>query len=135
MEHHVSPAPDPAAAAGLHGRGPRRQHTAAGAAIGLSQSATSAALKELERMLGAPLFDRVGKRLLLNSSGRALLPRALALLDGAASLQRAAQGDQDSRTPCASAPAPPSATTCCRAGSACTGRPGTPRSRPNGTRR
>jgi DNA-binding transcriptional LysR family regulator len=85
MEHHVSPAPDPAAAAGLHGRGPRRQHTAAGAAIGLSQSATSAALQELERMLGAPLFDRVGKRLLLNSSGRALLPRALALLDGAAS--------------------------------------------------
>lgn len=69
---------------------------AAGAAIGLSQSATSAALKELERMLGAPLFDRVGKRLQLNSSGRALLPRALSLLDGAASLQRAAQGDQDS---------------------------------------
>lgn len=69
---------------------------AAGAAIGLSQSATSAALKELERMLGAPLFDRVGKRLQLNSSGRALLPRALSLLDGAAGLQRAALGDQDS---------------------------------------
>ena len=50
---------------------------AAGAAIGLSQSATSAALKELERMLGTPLFDRAAKRLQLNSSGRALLPRAL----------------------------------------------------------
>ena len=68
---------------------------AAGAAIGLSQSATSAALKELERMLGTPLFDRAAKRLQLNSSGRALLPRALSLLDGATSLQRAAHGDHD----------------------------------------
>ena len=68
---------------------------AAGAAIGLSQSATSAALKELARMLGTPLFDRAAKRLQLNSSGRALLPRALSLLDGATSLQRAAHGDHD----------------------------------------
>lgn len=68
---------------------------AAGAAIGLSQSATSAALKELERTLAAPLFDRLGKRLQLNSSGRALLPRALSLLDGAAGLERAARGEQD----------------------------------------
>ena len=68
---------------------------AAGAAIGLSQSATSAALKELERTLGAPLFDRLGKRLQLSSGGRALLPRALSLLDGAAGFERAARGEQD----------------------------------------
>lgn len=65
--------------------------SAAGAAIGLSQSATSAALKELERMLGTALFDRSGKRLLLNADGRALLPRAQALLDGAAEIERLAQ--------------------------------------------
>jgi len=68
---------------------------AAGDAIGLSQSATSAALKELERVLDAPLFDRVGKRLQLNSNGRSLLPRARSLLDGAASLQRTARGELD----------------------------------------
>lgn len=66
--------------------------SAAGAAIGLSQSATSAALKELERMLGIALFDRAGKRLLLNADGRELLPRAQALLDGAAEFQRQARG-------------------------------------------
>jgi DNA-binding transcriptional LysR family regulator len=63
--------------------------TAAASSIPLSQSAASAALKELERVLGARLFDRVGKRLLLNDGGRALLPMALAVLDGAQNLQAA----------------------------------------------
>ena len=63
--------------------------TAAAASVPLSQSAASAALKELERLLGARVFDRVGKRLLLNDSGRALLPMALAVLDGARSLEAA----------------------------------------------
>jgi DNA-binding transcriptional LysR family regulator len=49
----------------------------------LSQSATSAALLELETTLNVRLFDRVGKRLLLNDSGRSLMPAALSLLDGA----------------------------------------------------
>jgi len=57
--------------------------TAAGESVALSQSATSAALNELESILGARLFDRVGKRLVLNDDGRALLPNARALLDGA----------------------------------------------------
>ena len=58
--------------------------TGAGAAsVALSQSATSAALNQLERALGARLFDRVGKRLVLNDNGRAVLPAALAVLDGA----------------------------------------------------
>jgi DNA-binding transcriptional LysR family regulator len=62
--------------------------TAAGIRVSLSQSATSAALNELETLLGARLFDRVGKRLLLNDSGRALLPQARALLDSASGIER-----------------------------------------------
>jgi DNA-binding transcriptional LysR family regulator len=54
----------------------------------LSQSATSSAVNELERLLSLRLFDRSGKRLLLNDNGRTLLPRALALLDEAASIER-----------------------------------------------
>jgi len=65
--------------------------TAASEAIALSQSATSSALKELERLLGLPLFDRIGNRLQLNENGRSLLPRALAVLDGAADVQALAQ--------------------------------------------
>jgi DNA-binding transcriptional LysR family regulator len=63
--------------------------TAAAQSVPLSQSAASAALKELEHTLGARLFDRVGKRLLLNDAGRTLLPTALAVLDGARNLETA----------------------------------------------
>ncbi|MET0382726.1 MAG: LysR family transcriptional regulator [Burkholderiaceae bacterium] len=62
--------------------------TAAGQRVALSQSATSAALNELENVLDARLFDRVGTRLLLNDTGRALLPQARAVLDGAAGIER-----------------------------------------------
>jgi DNA-binding transcriptional LysR family regulator len=61
---------------------------AAAAAISLSQSATSAAINELERLLELQLFDRIGKRLQLNDNGRMLLPQALALLDGAGWIER-----------------------------------------------
>lgn len=47
----------------------------------MSQSAVSAALHELERLMGTQLFDRVGKRLVLNESGRILLQHARPLLD------------------------------------------------------
>ena len=57
--------------------------TSASMTLALSQSAISSAISELERMLGLRLFDRSGKRLVLNDAGRALLPRARALLDGA----------------------------------------------------
>jgi DNA-binding transcriptional LysR family regulator len=55
--------------------------TEAGRRLALSQSAVSAALAELEAQLGTRVFDRVGKRVVLNDAGRLLLPRALALLD------------------------------------------------------
>lgn len=65
--------------------------TAASFEIALSQSATSAALLELERVLSMRLFDRAGKRLLLNANGRALLQRAEGLLDAAHAIERTAQ--------------------------------------------
>lgn len=61
--------------------------TRAAAEVALSQSAASQALAQLEQALGVALFDRIGRGLQLNESGRALLPRARALLDEAAALQ------------------------------------------------
>ncbi len=62
--------------------------TAAAQRIALSQSATSAALKELESVLRVELFDRVGKRLVLNDSGRLLLPQARQMLDAAQTIEQ-----------------------------------------------
>jgi DNA-binding transcriptional LysR family regulator len=61
--------------------------------ISRSQSAASAALAELEQALGVELFDRVRRRLVLNENGRALLPRAAALLDQAAEIQQLFHGE------------------------------------------
>ena len=55
--------------------------TQAAEAVALTQSAASQALDKLEGSLGIRLFDRVGRRLVLNEHGRLLLPRARALLD------------------------------------------------------
>ncbi len=60
---------------------------AAATVIALSQSATSAAVNELELALGMPLFDRIGRRLQLNDNGRALIPAARAVLDGVHSIE------------------------------------------------
>lgn len=62
--------------------------TAAGDELGLSQSASSGAIAELERRLGVALFDRIGRRVVLNEHGRYLLPRALDLLGQADELER-----------------------------------------------
>ncbi len=55
--------------------------------VARSQSAASASLAELEVALEVSLFDRVGRRLVLNQNGRALLPGAMALLEQAGELQ------------------------------------------------
>jgi len=65
---------------------------AAGQAIALSQSAASAALQELEAHFDTPLFDRIGRRLVINGHGRALLAPARALLVNAQDLQRQLAG-------------------------------------------
>lgn len=62
---------------------------AAAGQVARSQSAASSALAELEEALGARLFDRVGRRLVLNEAGRGLLPRAVQLLDDAARVEAA----------------------------------------------
>ena len=55
--------------------------TRAAARLHVVQSAVSAAIKTLERELGAPLLDRNSKRVLLTDAGAALLPRARAALE------------------------------------------------------
>jgi DNA-binding transcriptional LysR family regulator len=62
--------------------------TAAAPVLSLSQSATSSAVNELERLLGLRVFDRAGRHLRLNEHGRALLPRALRVLDTASGIER-----------------------------------------------
>ena len=62
--------------------------TAAGEQIALSQSAISASIAELERILNVRLFDRVGKRLMLNDHGRAMLPQAMSQLNSAENLEQ-----------------------------------------------
>lgn len=64
-----------------------RSTTAAAGMVSLSQSATSASLIELESMLRTSLFDRVGKRLVLNENGRLLVPQARQMLDLGATIE------------------------------------------------
>lgn len=59
--------------------------------LALSQSATSAALTELERQFDMQLFDRVGKRIRLNELGSSVLPHAAELIDRARELEGAFQ--------------------------------------------
>jgi DNA-binding transcriptional LysR family regulator len=51
--------------------------------VARSQSAASNALSELDVTLGVQLFDRIGKRLILNENGRALLPYAASIVEQA----------------------------------------------------
>ncbi len=60
---------------------------AAAARVSRSQSAASSALADLEAVIGEQLFDRLGRRLVLNENGRAMLPLALSLLAQAAELE------------------------------------------------
>lgn len=55
--------------------------------LSLSQSAVSASLHELEQQLNVQLFERIGKRLMLNENARLLFPRALAMLEQAQELE------------------------------------------------
>ena len=56
-------------------------------ALNMSQSAASSALVELERQFDCPLFDRIGKSLRLNSTGRGLLPQVEDLLAKAGEIE------------------------------------------------
>lgn len=50
--------------------------TRAAATLNLSQSALSVQIQRLEAQLGHPLFDRIGKRMMLNEAGRIALDYA-----------------------------------------------------------
>jgi DNA-binding transcriptional LysR family regulator len=66
-----------------------RSFTRAAARLHVVQSGVSAAVKVLERELGAPLLERTSKRVALTDAGAALLPRAQAVLDAAQSAKDA----------------------------------------------
>lgn len=55
--------------------------------VHLSQSALSMALMELEHRLGEKLFDRIGKRLMLNAAGKRLLPDAINIVQQVKTLE------------------------------------------------
>jgi len=54
----------------------------------LTQSAASQSLKELELVLGYPLFNRVGRKLLINDHGRIILSKAIQMLELQTQLQQ-----------------------------------------------
>jgi DNA-binding transcriptional LysR family regulator len=61
----------------------------AAARLGYVQSTISAQIQSLERDLGAPLFDRLGRSVSLTDAGRALLPHAEQMLEFASSAEAA----------------------------------------------
>ena len=61
-------------------------------AVALSQSAASTALSELEAQFDCRLFERVGKRLQINTLGEQLLPKAVELLDRTAEIEALLEG-------------------------------------------
>ncbi len=61
--------------------------TKASEKLHVSQSAISMALAELERLTGGSLFERVGRRLVLNERGRLLLPEARDVLRRVAGIE------------------------------------------------
>ena len=64
----------------------------------IAQPSLSQQIKCLERSLGADLFDRVGRGVVLTDAGRALLPRARRILAEARDIQQRLRDDLDSGT-------------------------------------
>jgi DNA-binding transcriptional LysR family regulator len=69
--------------------------TRAGEELLLTQSAVSMALSQLEQLSATPLFERAGKRLRLNDSGRLLLKDASEILLAVKRLEQQLRGDGD----------------------------------------
>lgn len=67
--------------------------TRAAGLLNITQSATSMALSDFETQLGRKLFDRVGKRLQLNDTGRLLLPKAIDTVARATEIEQLARDD------------------------------------------
>lgn len=69
--------------------------SAAAAGLHITQPAMSKRIALLETRLDVLLFDRVGKQVHLTDAGRLLVPRARALLNGLADMERAMGNLQD----------------------------------------
>jgi LysR family hydrogen peroxide-inducible transcriptional activator len=69
----------------------RASFSAAARACHVSQPGLSAQIRELETQLGAPLFERGRRRVLLTGCGEAVVARARAILAGVADLEAAAR--------------------------------------------
>lgn len=76
--------------------------TAAAARVGLSQAATSQALAEMENLIERKLFDRHGRRLVLNAAGRRLLPPVIEVLGRVHDIESAGLDQPVNVTLCAS---------------------------------
>jgi DNA-binding transcriptional LysR family regulator len=63
--------------------------------LGMSQSAASGSLADLERQFDVQLFDRVGKRLQISDLGGSLRARAEAVLDQARDLERGLESQKE----------------------------------------
>lgn len=59
-----------------------RSFSAAAEQLHLTQPAVSKRIAALEKLLGAKLFDRIGRHIHLTEAGRALLPQAQTILQG-----------------------------------------------------
>ncbi len=67
----------------------RGSMSAAAQALFMTQPSVSQAIRELEEHCGTPLFERLGKRLLVTPEGERLYPRACSLIDQFDDLDRA----------------------------------------------
>ena len=67
--------------------------SAAGARLGLTQSAVSAQIQRLEEDLGVQLFERTGRAVSLSDDGRRLLAQAQGVIAG----YQAMRGEADAR--------------------------------------
>ncbi|TDO96454.1 LysR substrate-binding domain-containing protein [Marinomonas balearica] len=68
--------------------------TAAAELVAISQPAASQALRELETLLGRPLFRRHGKRLQITAQARNLLPQARAVLSQIEQIESMGESDE-----------------------------------------
>lgn len=67
--------------------------TRAAAELGYAQSSVTAQIQALEKEIGAPLFDRLGRRVVLTDAGQRLLPYAREILDLEGKARRAVSDD------------------------------------------
>src|SRR3954453_17983436 len=66
---------------------------AAAQAVGLTPAALGQRIRQLEEQIGAPLFQRTTRRVMLSEAGLALLPHATPVLGGAAEGVGAGRGE------------------------------------------